>query len=334
MYYINRYDIFRDRRGYSGYEQLPRYIYEYSRLGSVHGLNWLLKKVVKSKKNQGYLWSNSSKELIAIIIGMATGRPVHYLYGDKDAFFSLHFRNIKQCSRLKIFGTFHWPLHIHDEERLKQFRNFDKVIAMGRGFAQELKPYCKEVAFIPHGIDLQYWTRKTVYAEKAMKSNQILLVGQSNRDHYNQLELVRKIATINQELKFVVVLRDPEYTQHYYSIPNVQVIGTFLEDSDLKKLYDESLAMLLIQEYCIASNAVLESLAMGLPLITNKVGDIADYLGEDYPYIRMDRDIEEQLTSFFEENHLVQLSEKMRMQAKEFAWELIAEQTKAFLSSK
>jgi glycosyltransferase involved in cell wall biosynthesis len=321
--FIDRYDNALVKRKYSGYEQLPLYMEGYKRLHSINWLNKLLKLLLIGKQPKDYIWANSSKEVVAIFMALVFNRPVHYLYGDKDTFIILQVKRIFRWKRIRIYATLHWPLIDSDRNRIAQLAFIDCCIVMGSQFHQEVKKIIDNTFLVPHGIDLSFWQLEKVIEDE----DYILILGTSNRDHKLQ-RLVAEQIIKNHGCRVKVLTHAKEERQKYSEI-GVEVIEGFMGDIDLKVLITKAKALLLIQLNCIASNVVLESMALGKPLIANRVGDIVDYLGEEYPYLPFEEDINDFLTSFFKKQSLLELSQQLKNRVRDFSWYSVAKRTKA-----
>ncbi len=327
MFYVDRYDFLKKKRLFSGYECLPKYILHYKQIKNTLFLNKVLKYLLFKKKPKNYLFVNSSKEIKAIIIAFFTQRPVHFLYADKDAWLILLFKKYFPFFKLSLFGTFHWPISIHDDYHLSLFKYFDKVVVMGSKFKFDVDKYCKDVRCIPHGIDLEFWQRSSDYSKSGLESSRILIIGNSNRDHARQLFILNVLVSMNLGLSFFLICGNNEYLSDYLKIPNLRYAKGFISDMELKTMYHDSKAVLLMQYDSIASNVVLESMAMGIPLITSDIGDVGYYLGREYPFIQDNINLNKQLIDFLTDDNLNFLSQDLITKSKHFTWSKIAEQT-------
>lgn len=330
IYCINRYDTLADKnvKNFSGYEQVIKYSKEFR---SFRGRMWLSKLIMKLfdiKKPKNYLTITISKEVLLFLRAFITGNPVFYLYADKDAFLLPLIKRKFNLKRLKIYGTLHWPKEISSEFSFYRFnlaKEFDGIITLSSSISSI--PDTK-TCVIPHGINLEYWSN-----EKQLNfENFYLVLGISNRNHQGQIDVIKKIKQIDSAAKFVVLIANPKIYLKYSDIQGVTVINKKIPDEGLRNLYSKSKAVILIQNYCLASNVVLESISMKTPLITNRVGDIQEYLGEDYQLFLGDGNEDELLfkichhSQFRKEivNYLSQIRN-------EYGWKSIAETTLGFI---
>jgi glycosyltransferase involved in cell wall biosynthesis len=109
----------------------------------------------------------------------------------------------------------------------------------------------------------------------------------------------------------------------------VSIINKRISDIELKPLYSNAKAVILIQHNCLASNVVLESIAMNVPLLTNRIGDIEEYLGMEYPLFI---DMEENIYRFIHDKDYSREIELYLDRIKlNFSWKEIAEKTIKFI---
>jgi len=326
IYFIDRYDFNKDFqvRNFSGYEQIVKYSSEFKRINSVIFLNKVLHLLLKNKIPKNYIKSNLSKELIAFYYAFVWGIPIFYLYADKDAYLLPLLKRKFQMNRIKIYGTLHWPKEISTNFSFYHYQlmdQFDGVFSLSKTLSEDNK----QIKIIPHGINLEFWTNLNLN----LFENYYLVIGQSNRNHYKQIEVITKISKIDSNANFIVVVSNNKVKDFYKEIPKTTVINTRISDIELHDLYAKAKGVILFQDYCLASNVVLESIAMGVPILTNNVGDISEYLGKDYElYINnLDNDIYK-LKKFIENKDVREsiVSKFVKIKNK-FDWKIISSVT-------
>ena len=296
IYYINRYDLHKPNkvRDYSGYEQVAKYSNSFKRINPNKRLSKILFFFFKKYTPLNYLQQNYSKELIAFFKALVTGNPIFYLYADKDAFLVPILKRKLGLKRIKIFGTLHWPIETSKKFSFHKFNlasEFNGIIALSSSLKQL---GIKNLEVIPHGINLDFWNNE----QPENQSNMYLIIGISNRNHEQQIHIINEIKNIDNKAKFILVARNKKVISYYQNISNLEIRNTYVLDEDLKLLYMQAKAVILIQNHCYASNVVLESMAMQVPLITNRIGDIEEYLGNDYVLYINEDNLEEKLKHF------------------------------------
>ncbi|WP_417890160.1 hypothetical protein [Xanthomarina gelatinilytica] len=282
IYFLNRYDLFNTEsfREFSGYEQVVKYSEQFEQVKTNNFLQNCLKKSFFKQFPRDYLFKNISKEILVFIKVIFSNRPVFYLYADKDAFLLPLLKRKLGLKRIKIYGTLHWPPKKSNELSFYKhhlINEFNGVIGLSTSISQTLDS--NKVKIIPHGIDLNYWQRNdTIEVE-----NLYLIIGISNRDHQKQKFILELIKQIDPKARFLLIARDKKIQNMYGDIKDIEIKREVVSDLELKQFYEKAKAVILFQHDCLASNVVLESIAMCVPVLTNLVGDINEYLGDDYP---------------------------------------------------
>lgn len=328
VYYINRYDFHKPQnvKYFSGYEQIVKYSKSFRRIKGNFILKRVLVFIIKNKNiPKDYIKHNLSKEMKALFIAIFTGNPIFYLYADKDAFLVPLVKKKFGFKRIKIYGTLHWP--IENSTEYSFYKNnlceqFNGIITLSNSLT---KLPNRNITVIPHGIDLEFWHNNNSSAT----NDYYLLLGQSNRNHNEQVNFIKTIYNIDNGSKFIILTNNNSIYSQYEKLPNVSIIKKRVSDIELKQLYSNAKAVVLIQHNCLASNVVLESIAMNVPLLTNRIGDIEEYLGMEYPLFT---DIEENIHRFIHDKDYSREIELYLERIKlNFSWKEIAEKTIKFI---
>jgi glycosyltransferase involved in cell wall biosynthesis len=340
VYFIERYDRFKkDNIGtYSGYHQIVKYSSNYKRIKGNRFLNSLLKRFLVKIHKPGYLFANSSKEISGMFRDILKPKTrIHYLYADKDALILPLLRSRLNLKRIELIGSFHWPVQpmskAEEKQEAERLQQFKKAIILGPQLYDHYAKYIPSVRFIPHGIDTDYWKKSSRISEKEKyrQAKNILIIGESNRDHEAQARLMRVILEYDNNVSFTVLIKRQEVLQHYTGIENTVINDGYLNDDDFKALYEGAFAVLLIQENCLGSNVVLESMSLGIPLITNNTGDIGVYLGDEYDlYIDRQLTLKHKLL-WNDPDYYRNTSNYLLERSKFFSWDIVAKQTMDFV---
>lgn len=329
VYYINRYDFHKEKtvKNHSGYEQLVKYLPNFYTIEPNRILTKLIFELLKVKKPKDYRSHIGSLEIILGLKALIYKRPIFYLYADKDAYLLPLLKRKFKWKRLQLFGTLHWPKESSSEYSFYKYSlrdQFDGIVALSSSLSVADK-------VIPHGIDLDFWQNSQI----GKYSNYYLLLGISNRDHQGQVAIIKEISAIDPTARFILLMTDQEVGKLYQAISNLAIVKEKLSDIELKTLYSQCKAVILIQNYCLASNVVLESMAMGVPLIANRVGDIEEYLGSEYLlFVELGQEQEVLRKICFNSNFRVEIVNQLLERRKKFAWPAIALETKIFIQSK
>ncbi len=106
------------------------------------------------------------------------------------------------------------------------------------------------------------------------------------------------------------------------------VVKFNIPDRDLLKLYCTASMLVLPLKDCTANNSILEGLASGLPIITNKVGGIPDYTNEKCTSFFKTGDVKTLTNNigYLLDNpgEIKRMSRESLEKSKEFDWKLIS----------
>lgn len=330
IYYINRYHSKsrEDVKNHSGYEQLVNYSKIFRPIKAGKNLGKIAIKMLRLTKPKDYRTISLGEELVAFCKALITGNPVFYLYADKDAYLLPLIKRKFNLKRIKLFGTLHWPEEISAKYSFYKYNladQFNGIITLSSSLKKEYSP--KRIV-IPHGVDLNFWKNDGL----DNFDNSYLILGISNRDHEGQIKIIDQIKKIDPKANFKILLNDPEIYKRYAAIPEVEIIKDRKSDQELKKLYQKSKAVILIQKFSLASNVVLECISMQIPLLANRVGDIEEYLGEEYPLFLDKTHQDEKIYDFcYNSNVRKEVSDYLGLIRNKLGWKPIAERTITFI---
>lgn len=330
IYFINRYSSNQENvKAYSGYEHLVKYSSVFKSVKSNAFISKLIFKIFKIEKPRDYRSIKASEELKLFFKALLTGRPVFYLYADKDAYLLPLLKGKFNLQRIRIFGTLHWPAEVSGDFAFYKYNlasQFNGIISLSSSLQGGAGKRC----IIPHGIDTEYWKNENPQKYE----NTYLILGISNRDHQGQIDTIIKIKEIDPQAKFILLMQDPQIVALYSSISEIEIIKERISDAHLKKLYSKSKAVILMQTHCLASNVVLECISMKTPLLANRVGDIEEYLGIEYPLYLNKSTAEEKLQEFCHSMKFREVAVNSLAQRRDnFTWQNIADKTVDFINS-
>ena len=183
----------------------------------------------------------------------------------------------------------------------------------------------RKVKLIHHGVDINFFQPSKDINDGYRKS--ILFVGQHLRDFELLNQIVDVIKIIKIDINIVI---HPSYVQFLKNKKYLNIY-TGISDFKLRSLYRSAICLFLPFKDVTACNSILEALACGIPIITNKVGDNTDYLNNRCAIFANDKD------SFIDSiKYLVKNknNETMRLEARnkalEFDWKLISQKIQKF----
>ncbi len=210
-----------------------------------------------------------------------TSRPdvVHVLYGDEQLDFLLRARARLPCP---LVATFHLPgRRAKDRFEIfhKDFLNgINAAVVVSRCQLPDFARWfgAERVFYVPHGIDTERFTPAANLPRQP--ELRLITVGHHMRD----LEALRRImdecGARRLPVRFDLVL--PQFYWPPFADRDNVCLHANIAEPELIGLYQQADALLLPITDATANNAVLESLAVGTPVITNAVGGIADYLDD------------------------------------------------------
>lgn len=200
--------------------------------------------------------------------------PIHLLWCDRDlGFIDL----LVSQKRHPLIGTFH---QCPDDlakiiRRPSALKNFAAIIIMSeiqRAYFEANGVPTDRIHTILHGVDVDYFTPQ---APNPPAGFTVLAVGGTRRD-FAQLRTVATVLQNSPHIVFDVVA--PRDKQHWFNdLPNVRY-HVRVTDATLLKMYRSASCLLHLAENATANNAMLEALACGTPVVSQRVGGIPEYL--------------------------------------------------------
>ncbi len=202
---------------------------------------------------------------------------VHYLWGDRDICFIDFFkkqRNLKlvislhNCASM-LDGTFNFPA---------RFKNFDALILMSK----VQQPYFEKAGVSPekihvvlHGIDCDHF--KPANELKNEDTFTLLSVGSWLRNFTILTEICKRLGEVS-DIK-IKIISSPKFKYLFEGQKHIS-FQSKLSNEELLRAYHQASCFLMTAEDATANNALLEALACGLPIVTERVGGIPEYVNE------------------------------------------------------
>lgn len=206
---------------------------------------------------------------------------VHYMDGEHGiGFFPAVANRIHFKSSPLIVVTYHQPVNILKNLITQRILNsIDLIIVLcesQRAFLSTLVAM-EKIHVIHHGVDNGYYQRlaKTYSLGSTLKC---LSVGSWLRDYETILKTSKLVKGYNIEFHIV------NQALHESFDSNI-ILHKDVSDSELLKLYQECDILFLPFKNATANNVVLEGMACGLPVMSNKIDCIIEYLGSNTMFI-------------------------------------------------
>lgn len=258
------------------------------------------------------------------------GYIYHFLYGETTYHYTGFLNNIKQN---RLVATFHLPpVGIRKAVQIDwHLRQLSAVICVGRNqqeFFADIFDRDK-IFFVPLGVDTQYYTPPASFETR--NPDLCLIVGENYRDFPTLRGVIELVAYQRPKTQFVSV-SSPRSHELIGRHPNLTV-RSGIPEPELLDLYCSAALLVMPLHDATANNAILESMACGLPLVVSDVGAIRDYVSPDCavlipPYDS--RGMAEAVLNLLDDSPGRQkMSEKARAQALNFSWLKAVEQLRS-----
>lgn len=326
---------------YSSYSHLSKYlshcrVLSAERREPYHLRDRIFNRVVQAFSTSRWYRTSSLKlewQLLKNLRQKPT-RVVHFLWGDRDLGY---FPIIRPYYSTLLCCTFHacpddLPNILTFRKRLKFL---DAIIIMSetqRTFFEDCGVSPQKIYYIPHGIDTDFFTPGS--SEKNSDDFTVLSVGNYRRN----FSLLKEVALglRNYPKIRIKVVGAKVHPSYFSDFQNVELLNG-LTDLELLEMYQSASCLLLTIEDATANNALLEGLACGLPIITERVGGIPQYVNENCA-ILVNRGNADELVGAIanlSEDFIRQqeMAKAARKRALELSWPKIAAQTETLYAS-
>ena len=339
-----RYVVFRysHHSPHSGYSRLAQYGVSQNNGEVITVSKPLSRKIIRermlwrlAKGTPGYDRAAMAAELkVAGHILKEKGYIYHFLYGETTYHYSGYLNNVNGN---RLLATFHLPPSgIRKAVQIdSHIRQLSAVICLGRNqqeyFAELIGP--ERVYFVPLGLDTEYFTPPDSFESR--DPNMCLFVGENYRDFPTFRGVLELVAYKYPDIHFVAVLPSRSFDligQH----PNLS-LRSGIPESELLALYRTASVLVMPLQDAVANNAVLESMACGLPMVVTDVGAVRDYVSPEscvlVPPFNSRCMAEEVMNLLDQLDERKKLAENSRKQALKFSWPAIVKQMDTLYSA-
>lgn len=216
---------------------------------------------------------------------------VHVLYGDEQLDLLLRRR---RWLRAPLVASFHVPTpRVWDRFETVQkdlLPGLDAAVVVSRCQVPDFTRWLGEdrVFYVPHGIDTDCFHPPETRTSQARL--RLLTVGEHMRDFTTLAAVIGACHASALPVQFEIVGAGPRFPDDL-ATANV-TLHPRLSEAELRQLYGEADAVLLPVLDATANNSVLESLACGTPVISNRLGGMPDYLDDSCSWLFPPQEVE------------------------------------------
>ncbi|NCC60185.1 MAG: glycosyltransferase [Verrucomicrobiae bacterium] len=181
--------------------------------------------------------------------------------------------------QVQVLGHFRC-FHVYDLVTVVSATQVDFLVS--RGVPSD------RIRVVPHGVDTSYF-RPGDRTQQEDGKLRFLLVGRTERDHAFASKLMQ---ALKNKPVILNVVSAPDYSHFYQGLDNV-ILSPFLRDEELLRCYQTADLMVMPMLDCTFNNAVMESMACGTPVMTNRVGGVPEYVDETCNYVFDNKNLDE-----------------------------------------
>ena len=280
----------------------------------------------------GYRQSNPNVAYHAFIINFLSLRPsvglVHTIWGDDVI------DRLVRPGRCVV--TLHQPYELWSEKTWRKIAGCLGVICMAERECVEIRRRCPNVptAFIPHGIDIDFWHPLDTSPRRV-----VCAVGRYMRNFPMMVRVAHTLLARHPDVTFRWLVNPdfvvPPDVAKTLPTERFEVVRN-LSQEDLHLFYAESWCFFTPYNNVTASNAIVESMASGVPVFTTRVGGMASYGADAMTLTANDDDdaMVEALSRCLDSNALrAELGARARRYAEQnFSWPKVVAAHKEFYS--
>jgi len=231
----------------------------------------------------------------------------------------------------RLVGTFHASTRrqaaVTDGIRLDVYDRISVVSSGQRAYFLDRGYPASQLHVTLHGVDTHYFrpdpARRNVTEDRPLQG---LLVGSTERDHEFAAALMQALP---DGIMHLSVATTPNPHPAYHNTRNVTLLP-HLDDEAMLQAYQQADLLVMPLLDATANNAILEAMACGTPVLTNRTSGTSDYVDATSNYITVNRDIDEwidQLKCIAVKRDILRANQRaVRAWAETLSWESVAPQ--------
>jgi len=172
------------------------------------------------------------------------------------------------CSARRLASVLAADRDFHEFDWITLMSKTQMDFFLSRGVPRE------RLSVILHGVDIDYFHPVPPAIRRKNGGLHCLLVGSTERDHSFAADVFSRIHPTQATLH---VRTHAEYHNFYRGIESVRLLPP-LDSRGLLEAYQQSDLLFMPLLDCTANNTLLESMACGTPVVTNRVGGVPEYV--------------------------------------------------------
>ncbi len=259
-------------------------------------------------------------------LALESSQLVHFLWCDRD----LAFLDLRASRGLRLIGTFHQcpddlPQVIRRPSSLRHFTAILLMSETQRSYFLQHRVPSEKLHVVRHGVDVDHFTPASLDVPEEFM---VLAVGGTRRD-YVQMRAVAECFVDQKRIRFVFV--GPEDKGHHFARLGNISYRIRVSDAELLELSRRASCFLHLPENATANNALLEAMACGAPVVSQRVGGVPEYVTAECATLSAAGDVTSTVKAISDLAASLSRQQEMRHAARAHAlkhdWRIIAKET-------